>query len=416
MKKIIEKILKFLTIRYLKKYNPEVIAITGSVGKTTTRKAVTYVLEKRYLVRTFEENSYNTELGVPLAVFGQRMPVYKILWFWVVIKSAWELFFGKKYDILILEMGADKPGDISYFLDFIKPKISIVTRVTASHMDGFKTIENILSEKSKIVKILKQEDLAILNGDDSLILPLAKEVESKVLTYGLSQNNDIYAKDIKIGKAGMKCIVGINGKEYNFNPLILGEHILYSLLAAICVGVSYKIDDEEILRLLSSFKPVKGRMNIIKGIRESIIIDDSYNANPVSMVKALETLNTIAKKRRIAVLGTMNELGSFHESGHKEVGGRVKEFADILVTVGDGGKIIAEESIKTGFSKENIYIRGTSKEAGDVLRGILKKEDTVLFKGSQNKVMLERAILKIMKNPENAQDTLVRQSKFWENK
>jgi UDP-N-acetylmuramoyl-tripeptide--D-alanyl-D-alanine ligase len=413
MKRIIEKVLKFLTTRYLKKHDLEVIAITGSVGKTTTRKAITHVLQKRYLVRAFEENSYNTELGVPLSIFGQKSPTYKVLWIWVIVKCIWELFFGKRYDILILEMGADKPGDISYFLDFIKPRMSIITRVTASHMDGFKTINNILAEKSKIVKILNQEDVAILNGDDSLILPLAKDIKAKVLTYGLSQDNDIYAREIKMDHAGMNCIVGIKGKEYEFRPLILGEHLLYSLLAAVCVGVSYKIEDSEIIDLLSKLRPVKGRMNIIKGIRDSILIDDSYNANPVSMIKALETLETISKKRRIAVLGTMNELGSFYESGHKEVGGVVKKFVDILVTVGDGGKIIAEEAKKQGLSEENIYIRGTSTEAGNVLKGIIKKEDTVLFKGSQNKVMLERAILKAMKEPNKASEVLVRQSDFW---
>ncbi|NTU69734.1 UDP-N-acetylmuramoyl-tripeptide--D-alanyl-D-alanine ligase [bacterium] len=413
MKRIIERILKFLTVSYIKKNNPEIIAITGSVGKTTTRKAITYVLGKRYSVRSFEEHSYNTEIGVPLSVFGKKIPNYRMLWILVIFGCVWELFFGKKYDILILEMGADKPGDISYFLNFIRPKVSVVTRVTAAHMDGFKSIDNILAEKSKIVKILKKEDMAILNGDDSLILPLAKEIQSNVITYGLSQDNDIYAKNIKYSDKGLNCIISIMGREYNFSPKILGEHSLYSLLAAVCVGVKFKIEDKEIISYLLDFRPVKGRMNLISGVRDTLIIDDSYNANPVSMIKALETLSNVAKKRRVAVLGTMNELGSYSESGHKEVGQKIKEFVDILVTVGDGGKIIAEEAIKSGFPEENVYIRGVSDDAGNVLKGIIDKSDTVLFKGSQNKVMLERAIFKIMKYPKTANSVLVRQTRRW---
>ena len=413
MKKIIEKILKLLSTIYLNKYKPEIIAITGSVGKTTTRKAVTCVLEGSYSIRPFEENSYNTEIGLPLSIFGQKVPDYKIFWLWVLLRCILEIIFSKRYDFLILEMGADKPGDISYFLDFVKPKISIFTRVTAAHIDSFKTIENIIKEKSKVIKILKEEDLAILNGDDSLILPFAKEAKSKILTYGLSLNNDIYASDIKFSDKGISCILNIKGKDYEFSPQIFGEHLLYSLLAAVCVGVNYKISDEEIIRLLNEFKPVRGRMNVIHGIRDTVLIDDSYNANPVSTIKALEALKKIAKKRKIAVIGTMNELGSYYESGHKEVGEKTKDFADILVTVGDGGKIIADEAIKNDFLKEHIYIRGTSDEAGDVLKGIIEKGDTILFKGSQNKVMLERAIVKVMKNPRAASSTLVRQSRAW---
>lgn len=417
MSKVIAKILKYMTKWYLKKNSPRIIAITGSVGKTTTRKAVTMVVQERYETRKFEDNScYNTEIGLPLFILGQKTPRYKILWSWVLIKCLSEIIFGRDLDVLVVEMGADKPGDIDYLTKLVKPDISIVTRVAASHLEEFKTVKNVLKEKEKIVKVLEKEDIAILNNDDALIKSMEDRTKARVITYGLGEDCDIYSSDIKISKDGTNFNLHLKGSEMSMHVKIIAKHLLYPVMAAAAVGISLDFPEEDIKKALIDFDSVKGRLRLIKGINSSTLIDDSYNSNPVSASNALLTLGNIAEGRKIAVLGTMNEMGDYFEEAHKEVGEKAVKEADILVAVGEGGKIIARYAEKRGFSKKNIYLYDNSEKAGLFLIKFIEKGDTVLIKGSQNKVRLERAVKMVMRDSNLAKKLLVRQSNIWGNR
>jgi len=354
MKKTVEKILRIFVLWYLKKRNPEIIAITGSVGKTTTKKAVLILISSKFKTNTFSETGYNTEIGVPLFILGQRAPRAPFLWPVTILKCFFiSLFSQKKLKKLVVEMGADKPGDISYLLSFIKPKVSIVTAVAPAHLEAFKSIDHILEEKGKIVETLPKNGLAALNYDDIRVRSLSQKTKAKVLTYGLLPEADIYASNIKTSVSGTRFKLHFKNQETAMHIKSIGEHSVYSVLAAACCGVYYRYSLEEIKTILGDFTPMPGRMSLLTGIRGSILIDDSYNSNPTSLVKALETLKKIAPQRKIAVLGTMNELGDYFLEAHKQAGSKVVGIADILVTVGDGGKIIAEEAQKKGMASTN---------------------------------------------------------------
>jgi len=415
MKKIVEKILKVLAERYLKRHNPEVIAITGSVGKTTSRKAVLDLISSKFKTNLFSEAGYNTEIGVPLFILEEKAPSVVFFWPVTILKCFIKAFFGKKKaKKVVLEMGADKPGDISYLLSFIKPNISIVTAVAPAHLEAFKSVENILEEKGKVVEILSKEGLAILNYDDIRVRSLINKSKAKTLTYGMSSEADVFASNIKASIDGIKFQLNFKEKHVLVFSKIVGKHTIYALLAAACCGIHYNYTLEEIKKILSNFHPMPGRMNILEGIRGSVLIDDSYNANPTSTSKALEALDSVAPERKIAVLGTMNELGDYFSEAHKKIGEEAAKVSDILVTVGPGGKEIGEEALRRGMDPTSVYIKENALEAGEALRGIIKSKDSVLFKGSQNNVRLEKAVSRVLKYPSQAPELLVRQDKFWQ--
>jgi len=413
---LVQKILKLLTKIYLWKNKPKVIAITGSVGKTTTRKAVTLMVERNFSTRPFEENSYNSEIGLPLAVLGQHTPIWKIGWLWVIFKGFLEIIFGKQFDVLVLEMGADKIGDIKYLTDIAKPEVSIVTKVGPSHLDRFKTVEEVLKEKSKLVEVLDEKDTAILNNDDSLVMTMKDITKAKIITYGFSEEADAWASDIEINMLGTSFCLHFLDHEIKVEIASIGEHLVYPVLAAVCVGLYFDYSEEDIKEAIKNFSSVKGRLRVIEGIRETYLIDDSYNSNPPSAINSIKTLAQVAPARKIAVLGTMNEMGDYFQKAHEGVGQFLADKIDVLVTVGEGGKIIAEKAKDLGFSSDKIYIFDNSEKAGHFLESYVKNNDTVLFKGSQNKVRLEKAVKILMKNKDQAEKLLVRQGRAWQNK
>lgn len=413
MKKIVQRILKIFASLYLKNHKPEIIAITGSFGKTTAKKAVTILISKKFKTTNLTETSYNTEIGVPLFILGKKAPVNNLFWPITLIGCFFAVFSKKKIEKLVIEMGADKPKDISYLLSFIKPKISVITAVAKTHLQQFRTIENILKEKRKLIEVLSSDGVAILNYDDLRVRDLSQKTKAKVITYGLSSKADIYASDIKTTIYGTEFTLNASGKKTTLSVKSIGSYSLYPVLAATVCGLNYKFSLREIKESLSGFMPMKGRMNIISGRNNSFLIDDSYNANPISVLRALEVLKNIAPKKKIAVLGTMNELGDYYLEAHRKVGRKVASVADILVAVGDGGRVIADEANNSGMDSKNIIVKEKSGDAGKFLKNFVKSQDVILFKGSQNNVRMEKAVIEVMVDPEKAEELLVRQSAFW---
>ncbi|OIP23308.1 hypothetical protein COX95_04110 [bacterium CG_4_10_14_0_2_um_filter_33_32] len=413
MKKIVQSLLKYLAKWYLSKHKPEIIAITGSVGKTTTKKAVSILINEKFQTNQQFESGYNTEIGVPLFILGQKIPNHIILWPVTLLKCLFSVLSSNKLEKLVIEMGTEKPGEISYLLSFIKPKISILTAIAPAHLEKFDNLDNILKEKGKIITSLTTDDTAILNYDDSRVISLKDKTKAKVITYGLSDNADVQAFDINTSINGTNFKIRYKNKEFPISVKTIGEHVIYSLLPAVAVGFIYNYTIEEIQSIISGFESVKGRMNLISGINNSIIIDDSYNASPISVKQAIETLNKIASGRKIAVLGTMNELGDSFTEEHKNLGREAADKVDLLIGVGKGGKIITDEAKLVGMDSKEIFFCDNSIDAGYLLKGIIKSGDTVLLKGSQNNVRLEKAIAMIMKEPFKAKESLVRQEGFW---
>ena len=428
-KRILEKILKILTVKIVQKYKPDIIGITGSVGKTSTKEAVYSVLKEKFNVRRNVKN-YNNEIGVPLTVIGQESGGHSIFrWFWIFLKAI-ILILGndKNYPkILALEMGADRPGDIGYLVDMVPCKVGLVTAIGTMgpvHVEFFKDIDQLVKEKKKIVSHLKKDDWAILNQDDERVYGMKEGLKSQVITFGFGEEADLTAKEFKISKhlhlENDQQITGVSFKlSYQgsivpvFLPNVLGKHQVYVSLAAAAVGKAFDMNLVDISRGLMKYQSPRGRMTLLKGIKDTLIIDDTYNSSPVATVAALGTLRQAEiNGRRFACLADMAELGSYTEEGHAEVGERAAQTCDYLITVGDKAKMMAESAREHGLSEDHIFTFANSEEAGKFVQKRLKLGDLVLAKGSQS-MRMEKLVKEIMAEPWNAKKLLVRQEASW---
>jgi len=362
----------------------------------------------------------NTEFGVSLTILEQASGYSSpFRWLEIFWNGFWSTLFLKKnpYTTLVLEMGADKPGDIAYFMKRLTPQVAVITTIQPSHLGPgqFGSIEEIFKEKSRLVRALPKDGLAILNADDSRVTSLKRELTCRVALFGTAKEADFRAEEIKSDKKGVQCRVCYKKKSVLFQfPHLLGSHQVYTVLPAIAVGVLiFRLSLSRLALILKDFQLPPGRMNPIPGIHDTLIIDSSYNASPESMRAALEVLKAMPG-RRIAVLGSMNELGAVSYKAHVEMGRLAASSADVLVTVGKVARDIAASALKQGFSQDQIYKFDTSLQVVNFLPSFLKKSDIILVKGSQNQIRLERLVKALMKEPEKAKEMLVRQDEYWQ--
>jgi UDP-N-acetylmuramoyl-tripeptide--D-alanyl-D-alanine ligase len=421
----LEKSLRIMATLVLKKYKPRVIGITGSVGKTSTKEAVYTVLKDHFATRTNEKN-YNNEVGLPLTIIGTESGESSLLgWFKVGLSWISVMIFPHAYpEILVLEMGADRPGDIKYLTDFIKPEIGIITDISGSHLEYFKTVEGVAKEKGTLVKRLNSKGVAVLNGDNEYIQKLKSQLKSKIYTYGFSEGVDVRALDIFYNyeeETGHKAkIRGISFKlSYKGTTMpirlnnVLAEHQIYPALAAVSCGLEMGLNLVEIAKCLGNYCPPPGRMNILEGNKGSVIIDDTYNSSPVSTQAALRVLGNIKAGRRIAVLGDMLELGPDTVSGHQNVANTFVDIrGDIFIGVGERMKLAIESLRSHAISPGRIHWFADPMSAGATLEKIIQADDLVLVKGSQG-MRMEKVVEEIMAHPESAKNALCRQSMKW---
>lgn len=417
IRKFISLALGLLAKKKIAKHKPLIIGITGSVGKTTTKEAINLVLKNRFKVLS-PQRSYNTEIGLPLAVFNETVPsnLYSFTGWLKIFIHCIQSFGDKEYpQILILEYGLDQPGDIQYLTSLIKPDISVITFVSLAHSVNFGSLEEIAEEKRNLIKPLTNQNWAILNFDNTYIQKMASQTRARVLSFGIKNESTARGKDIQEGLKSLSFKLIYQKKSYPLKTKILGSHLVYNLLAGFCVGIALGLKPEDIIKYLSKFESPPGRMKLISGIKGSLIIDDSYNASPESMDAALEFFKKIhSRGRKIAVLGMMNELGKWGPVEHQKVGQKAAPIIDILITVGDlANKYLTKGALELGFKKKNIFSFSDSKKAGDFLKKIIVYDDLILVKGSQNNIRMEWLVEKIMSEPQKAQDLLVRQGSEW---
>lgn len=433
MKRFVIFVLRILTKTILAKYKPDVIGITGSVGKTTTKDAVDLVLRHKKRVRS-AENSMNSEIGVPLTVIGKENPCKSIVGWLRVFAKAIALLVKKDQqypEVLVLEMAADKRGDIGYLCDMAHPRIGIVTAITPVHLHQFRSIEGVAKEKKKLLQSLPRTGVAILNGDDEIVSAMKKDTEARVVLYGLD-HADVGAVDVSMRyKDGENFYERINGLGFKLlvkesvTPVVLpatvGYHHLYSVLAAVAVGLEYGMNPIEIADQLQQFKSGAGRLRLLRGIHNSVILDDSYNSSPSAVMRGLEALcdlkDPVAQShRRIAVLGDMLELGGFSEEAHHQVGKKCAELrVDLLVTVGNAAKDIGLSAHDAGMGEDTIMYFETCAQAAEYLKQEIRILDIMLIKGSQG-IRMERITKEVMADPDQAQELLPRQSDWWRKK
>ncbi|MDP2676582.1 MAG: UDP-N-acetylmuramoyl-tripeptide--D-alanyl-D-alanine ligase [bacterium] len=427
-KNIIVSILRFETKLILQKYQPEIIAVTGSVGKTSAKDAIFEVIKNQGRVRK-SEKSYNSEIGMPLTVIGAQNAWYSPLgWFSILLRGALLLVsHDRQYPhTLVVEAGADKPGDIGIFVQSVKPDIAVVTAVgeVPVHVEFFSGAEEVAREKAKLLAPLTSTDTAILNYDDAVVCDMKEKTRGHVITFGFGDGAYVRAEHYHImyRKEGDRDIPeGIAFKvAYKGNNLPLrifdtfGKHQVYAVLAAISVGIAKDINLIDVVSALQRYSSPPGRLKLIKGEKNTFILDDTYNASPHAMHAALEVVRDIPAKRKIAVLGDMLELGRFTEQAHRAVAEYLTD-TDVLITVGVRAKFIADEARATGFDAKHIFEFDIAIDAGKKLEEILTEGDLVLVKGSQS-MRMERVVEEIMAEPERAGELLVRQDKVWKNK
>jgi UDP-N-acetylmuramoyl-tripeptide--D-alanyl-D-alanine ligase len=423
MRNFVKNRLAHYAHKLINKEQPFVIAVTGSVGKSSTKDAVAAVLSKSFQVRSSPGN-YNTEFGLPLAILGLELPTGKLGWLSTLWQAWRRVARSKSGDAVtyVLEMGADKPGDLDELCDIASPHISVVTAVGESHLEFFGSVENIAKEKRTLVERLNKEGVAILNRDDARVWEMRSRAKGKVVSYGFHEEADIRAEE-QVGYAcsfdhecGMHFKVRAQGATVPmFVSSALGRQSIYAALAAVAVGIERGMNLVDIGDALRSFRPQPGRMRYVPGIKRSVLIDDTYNSAPRSALAALYVLREIpadAGARKWAVLGDMLELGSGSEAGHMQIGREAAENADVMVFVGERMADAVRAAREAGAGDDRVFHFAGTEEAGLFVQGRMKSGDVILVKGSQG-MRMERVVKELMADPLAAERTLVRQSAKW---
>ncbi len=409
----------------LRRHGVQIIGVTGSMGKTTCKDAVAHVLSGQLRVLK-SDKSYNTELGLPLTVLELKSEFSSVVgWAKNLVIAVWRGFFDRTmYDVLILEMGVDKPGDMDVLLGMLGTDAAaplhcaVFMGVHPVHLaDGqFASLDAIFEEKAKLVKAVLAGGTVFLNADDDRCARLGAEMGikkngPKVVMFGARSSAKLQVRDVKSGWGRIDFTVAYGEVEGQVTVPILGAQHVASLLPAIGCGLIFGMYMSDIVSRLSTFKLPPGRLSLIEGLRDSWIIDSSYNASPDAVRAALDTLQQLGgDKRKIFIFGNMNELGSASEKEHRDVAPYLRDRADVLITVGDLAQKCAEEAIaRHTLPSGRVHIFPSADEAANFMATFVQPNDLILVKGSQNNIRLERLVKAIMKDPERAGELLCRQ-------
>lgn len=411
-KTIIRRLLERKVRKYLKKHKPLLVLVTGSVGKTSTKSALATVLSEKYRVRAHPGN-HNTHFSVPTSIMGVEYPAdpHSISqWRTVLAAMSLRIRSEKDVDVIVQELGTDAPGDLAQFGRYLHADVAVVTAVSEEHMEFFGTLDAVAQEELSVVKFAK---LTVVNRDD-INEEFAKYADTHLIdTYGLGEKAEYRLivepaspLDGRIGR-----LVTPEWGELTVSMQLVGDHSLKSIVAAACVGAKLGMTSTQIANGVSKIKPVPGRMQILRGQNKSTIIDDTYNSSPLAVEAALKTLTAIDSPQRIAVLGSMNELGHLSAQAHEAVG-LLCDPAKLewVVTIGEeAAKYLAPAAQKRGCQVKSF---ASPYEAGGFVHSILKPGAVILAKGSQNGVFAEEAVKVLLHSTED-EDKLVRQSADW---
>ncbi|MFA5840815.1 MAG: UDP-N-acetylmuramoyl-tripeptide--D-alanyl-D-alanine ligase [Candidatus Paceibacterota bacterium] len=433
MKSTFKKALIYILILESKlvlfKYKPRIIAVTGSVGKTSTKDAIYAVLSKITYVRK-SEKSFNSEIGLPLTILGcpngWNSPT---IWSLNVLRGLWLIVWSHKYPKwLVLEVGIGKPDDMRKTASWLKTDAVVMTTIgdTPPHIEFFDSHKHLVEEKSQLIKTLKKDGVLVLNADDKSILEMKEKSKHFTVTYGFTEGADVLGSSDTIfynENGELEGVVFRVDAEGSSMPVVIegvfGRNHVYASLSALALSLGLKFNMLTAINSLKNYDVAPGRMRLLKGIGDSLIIDDTYNSSPFACESALKTLGEIKNKntkaRKIAILGDMLELGKHTLDAHISIGKIAKENADILIVVGQRAKAIKEGAMEMGMKEENIFEFLDSNAAGNFIETYAKKNDVILVKGSQG-MRMEHVVENILLDQKNKKTLLVRQDEEWKNK
>ena len=343
-------------------YDIPVVAVTGSVGKTSTKDAIASVLSRKYKVLKTEGN-FNNNVGLPLTILKL-----------------------KDHEVLVVEMGMNHFGEISELTNIAKPTIAVISNIGTSHIGILGSRENILKAKLEILEGMNENGILVLNNDNDLLNKWNKENKKiKTMTFGINNKSDVQGYDIKHFENKSEFKIKKDEKEYTISTTKPGDPFVMNSLSALAVGEILNVKIEDAKKALENTELTKNRMDIEKISGDITIIKDYYNASYESIKPGLEYLMSLKNGNKIAVLGDIKELGKFAKELHEKVGKEVvAQKVDILVTVGEDAKYIAKEATKDGMNESNIYVCEYNGEAANVLKKLMKKNDKVLLKASNS--------------------------------
>ncbi len=403
----------------VKRYHPRIVMVTGSVGKTSTKDAVAAALSARFLVRK-SEKSFNSEFGVPFTILGVGSPWRNPLAWLSLMKSAFALLVLPNHypNLIVLEVGADKPGDLARILKIATPDMVIVTRLPeiSVHVEAYASPEAVREEEFSPAFALPADAPLIIPSDDEYAQENALRTPARIISYGMTPNANarldevsFYSREEKI--AGMSGEINVNGEHSRvYVNGSVGSVQLLPVSAAVAAATSFGISFAEAVEALKEYEPPAGRGRILAGKNNSVIIDDSYNASPVAVEKALATLKSLpCTGRRIAVLGDMLELGRYSIIEHERIAKIIGDAVEVIVTVGIRARVFA-----TAPKNVNVLMYDNSRSAAEALPSLISDGDIILVKGSQS-IRTERIVEKLLANHNDA-SRLVRQEKKWKQK
>lgn len=426
----IVKSLIFVSSKNIQKYNPYIVAITGNVGKTSTKDYISKVLSESYNVRA-SEKSFNSEIGIPLTILGEKNQWGNVFgWVKIIFSNLYKVYFEKVDfpEVLVLEVGADKPGDIFFATSYVKPDMVVLTAFAEHpvHLENFPNREAFVKEKKYLVDALKSGGTLIYNSDDRDMSDIAdSRGDVKKISYGKSSNQFkiltstfIYDESGKV--SGSKIIF-----EYSDDPVqskksqgsvdlvgVVGFSHAYAVMASIASGIEKGMQMDDILDAITGIDFPKSRLRIFKGINNSTIIDDTYNASPKAVELALTTVQSIISNgRKVAVLGHMAEIGQQARSQHIKIGALAAGICSAIILVGRHNEWYLEGVRAGRFNLENVFLFENSDEAKVFLKENVKENDLILVKGSQS-ARMEKVVVEILENQSDLYD-ICRQEQEW---
>jgi len=412
-KTYIQRKLENYVVRYFKKHSEvKLIVVAGSVGKTSTKRAIATLLSRRYRVALHEGN-HNTHLSAPLAILGIEYPNnVKSIGAWLSVFAAARRRINEPsgVDVIISEIGTDHPGDIAQFGRYLRPYIGVVTAVTPEHMEFFTGMEAVAEEELTAANF---SQLAIINRDD---------IEGRFANFLTNTNVDTYGttglaeyrfeiQDFNIESGYEGSVIAPEFEQpIPATVKVVGEHSLRPAMGAVAVAAKLGLAASEIAEGLALLRPVPGRMNLLKGIDETMIIDDTYNSSPLAASAALQVLYGLQAPQRIAILGSMNELGTISAAEHEKLGNLCDpNMLSWVITIGDQAeKYLAPAARARGCQVKSFK---SAIDAGGFARSVIEKGAVVLAKGSQGNIYAEEAVKVLCVMSED--DELVRQSPEW---
>ncbi len=419
LKSIVAFMLALVARAVVRRYAPRIVMVTGSVGKTSTKDAVAAVLARRFFVRA-SEKSFNSEFGVPFTILGVKNPWYDPLeWFFLAKNALALLLLPNHYPtMLVLEVGADRPGDLARIARIATPDAVVVTRLPEIpvHVEAYASPDAVREEEFSPAYALAAAAPLIVPADDLYVLDMAMRTSARVLSYGSANDASVRMSDVDFyeenGKvAGMQATMHVGSEHKNFIVRgSVGKTQLLPIAAALAVAHAFLIPFSEVHEALMSYETPPGRGRLFAGKNGSIIIDDSYNASPAAVEEALLTLKTFPYAHRlIAVLGDMLELGRYSAMEHERISSLANDSADVIATVGIRARAFG--TVNTGAK---IMSFDNARAAAVALSELVHTGDVVLVKGSQA-IRTERIVEALLADPADVAQ-LVRQEKAWKQK